>query len=137
MQEYINEWERLYVLCDLHDPEELRVGRFLEGLREDIKNQLMITPDLTVHSAGLHAIEVEKYANRIATSHNRTTRTCTPKSTSNMVVPRKDAQNREPRTNTERVEPHTNPKDVVCFKCNGRGHYKRDCPNARAFTMRE
>ena len=25
----------------------------------------------------------------------------------------------------------------MCFKCNGHGHYKNECPNARAFTMRE
>ena len=137
VQEYMNEWERLYVLCDLHDPEEMRVGRFIAGLREDIKNQMMITPDLTVHSASLHAIEVEKYVNRLATAHTRTTRTYTPKNTNSMTTPRRDAQSNGPRNNTARLEPHTNPKDVMCFKCNGRGHYKRDCPNARAFTMRE
>ena len=25
-------------------------------------------------------------------------------------------------------------KDVVCFKCHGHGHYRNECPNARAFT---
>jgi hypothetical protein len=28
-------------------------------------------------------------------------------------------------------------KDIVCFKCHGRGHYKSSCPNARAFTAQE
>ena len=25
-------------------------------------------------------------------------------------------------------------KDVMCFKCHGHGHYRNECPNARAFT---
>lgn len=28
-------------------------------------------------------------------------------------------------------------KDVICFKCHGHGHYKNECPTARAFTQRE
>ena len=43
LQEYIHEWDRLSVLCDINDPEELRVGRFIAGLRENIRQKLMIT----------------------------------------------------------------------------------------------
>ena len=28
-------------------------------------------------------------------------------------------------------------KDVIYFKCHGHGHYKNECPNARAITQRE
>lgn len=28
-------------------------------------------------------------------------------------------------------------KDVICLKCHGNGHYKSECPNAKAFTQRE
>ena len=132
VMEYLTEWERLYVLCDPHESEEMRVGRFIAGLREEIKNQLMVTPDLTLHSASLRAVEFEKHVGRIAAAHTRNSRAYTPKATSNVTLPRRDA-----KTSTVRTEPPSNPKDVVCFKCNGRGHYKRDCPNARAFTMRE
>ena len=40
---------------------------------------------------------------------------------------------RQPTTKDREV----NPKDIMCFKCHGHGHYKRNCPNARAFTQRE
>lgn len=40
-------------------------------------------------------------------------------------------------TSTKPSTPIKEPKDVVCFKYNGRGHYKKDCPNPRAFTMTE
>ena len=52
VKEYIQEWERLTVLCDVNDDEELRVGKFIAGLREDIRGQLIYTPNLTVHIAG-------------------------------------------------------------------------------------
>ncbi|XP_057538377.1 uncharacterized protein LOC130815879 [Amaranthus tricolor] len=137
VQEFMNEWERLYVLCDIHDPEDMRVSRFVAGLREEIRDNMMITPDLTLHAASLHAIEVEKYLKRLAAAHTKTTRTYNPKNTGSFTTPRKEVQNTGPKSNTARTEPPTNSKDVICFKCNGRGHYKRDCPNARAFTMRE
>ena len=28
-------------------------------------------------------------------------------------------------------------KDIICFKCHGHGHIKKECPNSRAFTNME
>ncbi|XP_057543336.1 uncharacterized protein LOC130821562 [Amaranthus tricolor] len=137
VDEYRNEWERLYVLCDPHETEEMRVGRFIAGLREEIRDRLMTTPDLTVHIASLQAVEIERQINRATHSQTRGTRTYTPRNASTIPAPKRDTQNSGLKASTTRGDPPTNPKDVVCFKCNGRGHYKRDCPNARAFTMRE
>ncbi|XP_057543874.1 uncharacterized protein LOC130823266 [Amaranthus tricolor] len=137
VDEYRNEWERLYVLCDPHETEEMRVGRFIAGLREEIRDRLMTTSDLTVHIASLQAVEIERQINRAAHSQTRGTRTYTPRNTSTIPAPKRDTSRSGIKVNTTRGDPTTNPKDVVCFKCNGRGHYKRDCPNARAFTMRE
>ena len=134
MQEYIHEWDRLSVLCDINDPEELRVSRFIAGLKENIRQQLMITPDLTVHSAGLQAIELERLANRFTYAPKQTNRAYTPRNPNTTAAPKRDLQNSGQRASTVRGELPANLKDVVCFKCNGRGHYKRDFPNARAFT---
>ena len=35
--QYIQEWERLSVLCDINDSEDMRVETFLGGLREDLR----------------------------------------------------------------------------------------------------
>ena len=129
--------KRLYVLCDPHETEKMRVGTFIAGLREEIWDRLMTTPDLTVHLASLHAIEIERQVNKSANSQVRNTRTYAPRNTSSLTAPRREIQSTGPRASTTRTETNTNLKDIECFKCNGRGHYKRDCPNARAFTMRE
>ncbi|XP_057550663.1 uncharacterized protein LOC130828721 [Amaranthus tricolor] len=137
VQEYLNEWERIYVLCDLNDPEDMRVSRFIAGLRDDIKGQMRITPDLTVHSASMYAQEIERLNLRFAAAHTRNTRTYAPRSTSSLNAPRREVPNTGPKPINNRIKANTHPKNIVCFKCNGRGHYQRDCPNARAFTMLE
>ena len=137
VEEYMNEWERLYHLCDLHEVKEIKVGKFVAGLREEIRDRLMNTPDLTLHLAFSQAIEIERQAHKAANSQGRNTRTYAPRNTSSLTIPRKEMPTPGPRPTNTRTEPHTKPQDIVCFKCNGRGHYKRDCPNARAFTMRE
>lgn len=60
MQEYIQECERLTVLCDVNEAEEMRLCNFIAGLREEIRRKLIFTLNLTIHSAGNVAIEVQK-----------------------------------------------------------------------------
>ena len=139
VQEYLQEWERLTVLCDVNEMEDLRISRFIAWLKEDIKEKMMFTSQLTVHVAGNLAIEIEKSNNRkkqqANTSYTKTPKTLTPRAQGSTSTLRKDSLGYAQKTNPTKVDVPT--KDIVCFKCNGRGHYKRDCPNARAFTMRE
>ena len=145
VQEYVQEWERLAVKCDAQDEEELRVGRFIAGLREEIRSELIYTPDLTMHLAINTALEVERNLSRKKRLgnpvYNRATRTFTPGKPSNSMLPRRDTSNNNNKNTRpalkESMRTDTPAKEIVCLKCNGRGHYKRDCPNARAFTLRE
>ena len=93
VQEYIHEWDRLSVLYDINDLEELRVSKFIAGLRENIIHQLMITLDLTVHSVGLQAIELERFANRFTYTPKQTSGTYAPRNPSTTIAPKKDTQN--------------------------------------------
>ncbi|XP_057532797.1 uncharacterized protein LOC130810672 [Amaranthus tricolor] len=136
VEDYLNEWERLYHLCDLHEPEEIKVGKLIAGLREEFRERLMNTPDLTLQLATSIAMEIERQ-HKAANPQMRNNRTYTPRNTSAVTMPRKELPPSGPKPTTPRTESNTKPQDIICFKCNGRGHYKRDCPNARAFTMKE
>lgn len=47
MSEYIQEWEKLSVLCEASETEEMRVGKVMGGLREDFRRKLELTQNLT------------------------------------------------------------------------------------------
>lgn len=142
VQEYIQEWERLTVLCDVDVTKEISVGKFIAGLEQEIRRKLIFTPDLTIHSAGHLALEVEENILRKkshpSNAYTKTTKTYNPRTSTTPSMPRKEApistlKNPHTRTNA----PARDPKDVVCFKYNGRGHYRADCPNARVVTIQE
>ncbi|XP_057529968.1 uncharacterized protein LOC130808520 [Amaranthus tricolor] len=62
--DYIQEWEKLAVMCDIPEPEEIKIGRFIGGLREDLREKLEVMPNLTLDLAYNSAITYEKYARR-------------------------------------------------------------------------
>ena len=62
--EYIQEWERLYVLCDINEPKEMRIGKFIGGLREDLREKLEVMQHLTFDTACNSALTYEKYSKK-------------------------------------------------------------------------
>ena len=66
------------------------MGKFLAGLREDIRSKMINTPHLTIHTAGLMAIDIERHMGKAATSYNKTTKTYAPKNTNTTATPKRD-----------------------------------------------
>lgn len=62
MADYIQEGERLTVLCEIDEPEELKIGRFLGGLREDLREKVEVIQNLTYEGACNSALIFEKSA---------------------------------------------------------------------------
>ena len=56
--------ERLSVLCEVNETDEIRVSKFLVGLKEDIKKKLMLKPNLTLPMACNLALSLEKFASK-------------------------------------------------------------------------
>ena len=46
MSEYIKEWEKLTVLCEINDTEDLKLAKFMAGLRENIREKHMVILNL-------------------------------------------------------------------------------------------
>ncbi|XP_019082698.1 PREDICTED: uncharacterized protein LOC104704959 [Camelina sativa] len=44
-------------------------------------------------------------------------------------------QNKDSRTDPRPQPTEGRSRDIICFKCQGRGHYARDCPNPRTMTI--
>ena len=142
--DYIQEWERLVVLCDINESEEMKIGKFIGGLREDFREKLEVMQHLNFDTVCNNALIYEKYA-RKKSNYTQPFKLTTPKpntSNNNMgnIGISTSISNRNTNTaapNKPKDRPNAPMKDIVCFKCHGHGHIKRECPNSRAFTNME
>ena len=134
--QYIQEWERLSVLCDIRESEDMRVGKFLGGLREDLRLKLTTVPHLTVALAGEQALLLEQYSKKrvTQTTGQSMTRSIQPMNARNVSNTGSSCKTNTSEPKGKSVTPI---KDVVCFKCHGHGHFKVNFPNNRAFTVVE
>ncbi|XP_057526414.1 uncharacterized protein LOC130805648 [Amaranthus tricolor] len=143
VSEYIQEWERLSVVCDTNETEEMKIGKFIGGLREDLRRKVELTPNLTFSLACSNTLTLEKHSKKklnIGSTYNRPMRNYNPRNvaTPTPTVTQTNAPDRiPPMTNTTKDKNPRDLKGVVCFKCHGHGHLKNECPNARAFTVQE
>ena len=138
--EYVQEWVRLLLLCDVHETEDIRINKFVVVLREDLAEKMLGTPNLTFAEVCNLARNYEKIANRNKASQSTPSYTRNPRNQSfrtpnkTPITPRRE----EPDSREKGKDKEDTPlKDIVCYKCHERGHYKSACPNARAFTMQE
>lgn len=144
MIDYIQEWERLSVLCDVNEPDEMRVGKFIGGLREDLREKLEVMQHLTFETACSSALTYEKYSKKKSTyiqnlrpipSKFNTPSTHSSTSHANENTPGRPLGTAA--SNKPKDRPNVPIKDVMCFKCHGHVHYRNECPNIRAFTSHE
>ena len=109
----------------------------MTGLREDIKEKLMVIPNLDLQLAFNMATTVEQAYTKKKVSNNnylKSPRSFTPRSNnpSSPILQKKTDQ--PPSTSGKAIVPM---RKIVCFKCHGHGHYKDSCPNARVFIAQE
>lgn len=134
VSEYFQERGRLVVLCDINELEEMKIGRFLGGLRDEFREKLEPNQNLTYDGACNSALIYEKHEKTRGQHGFRGTRQTLTKS--NPPNTFKNIKTVTPKSHTRDKNIATS-KDVICFKCHRHGHYKNECPNARAFTQRE
>ena len=117
--EYIQEWEKLVTMCDIEDAEDLKLTKFLSGLKEDIRDQLVMMPTLDLQTAfNLAPIYEQNYNKRRMTGNNYNKPPKNyPSKLPKPISPKTQRRIEQPPSVPGRI--HVPLSKVVCFKCHG------------------
>ncbi|KAJ9544035.1 hypothetical protein OSB04_023742 [Centaurea solstitialis] len=142
VEEFITEFDRLRMRCGFEEPEEQIIARFLGALRPEISDIVQLQPYWTYNDVCSLALKVEKQAKAKAKSvqykpninRNNTFRSPTefsPNSGSKLSPIKAEASRGSNTSSTAPIKLNR------CFKCQGIGHFARDCPNQQLITLTE
>ncbi|GJV95868.1 reverse transcriptase domain-containing protein [Tanacetum coccineum] len=106
VEEFIAEFERVRMRCGVEENEEQTIARFLGSLRTDISEVVYLQQYYSFHDVCSRLSPVRGRAHINVEHHSLNGVLTTPTTSS-----------------------------LRCFKCQGIGHLKRDCPNKQALTL--
>ena len=156
VEDYIREFDKLTLLCEVEEREAQRIARFLHGLNSDVSDVVELQGCLTFREAKDKAVIVSKQLQRRveATSKPRYTPSkpwntkdvskgegskTTSKDKDKQMVVYEDKQKSKNKPWIDQFK--KNPPDPKlsrqCFKCKGFGHYSHECPTARVLSVME
>ncbi|XP_028556775.1 uncharacterized protein LOC114581220 [Dendrobium catenatum] len=141
VEEYVAEFEQLSLKCDLVEPEENTIVRFLGGLNPSIVNVVQLQPYWTFQDVVSLALKVEKQQrfgksgptrviSRDPAEEKAESKKNPPTTTNNKEGDRQASSSRSPSGSTSYPA-------RKCFKCQGFGHIASGCPNRRVITLME
>ncbi|XP_038713432.1 uncharacterized protein LOC120007302 [Tripterygium wilfordii] len=133
--EFTREFEHLMLKCDISEPDEQTIARYLRGLRVEITDAVVLLPYWTYTEVKRLAIKVEKQRGHkpgYQTPTSSSSNTTPPSNSKKVEVPREQAN-----SSKTFQRPINKPEGKKCFKCQGLGHIATDCPNRRVITILE
>ncbi|CAL9217596.1 unnamed protein product, partial [Arabidopsis halleri] len=154
VEEYFEEFEHLRNRLELDDDAETTMAQFLDGLHEKISHKVEMHPYHDLKDILHHAIQAEHHIKKKMTSLGRVKtiqnwdqgRAKTPFSSTSQVKPldKGKAVAIDNRFKSKPIEPNqgkfpspnnSRTRDITCFKCKGKGHMAKDCPNTRVMIL--
>ncbi|KAF8105833.1 hypothetical protein N665_0154s0003 [Sinapis alba] len=146
VEDYYQEMEILMIKADVDEPLEATMARFLSGLNRDIQDRMDIHEYATVEQMLHKAILIEQHVKR--KSYSKPAITSKP-----TYAPKPSYQDKGKYSSTthnsfktdvparvekgKEVETPGRARDIRCFKCQGLGHYAKNCPNQRVMILME
>ncbi|KAD4584904.1 hypothetical protein E3N88_22505 [Mikania micrantha] len=133
--EFISTFERMRMRCGMDEEEEQIIARFLGCLRADIAEVVYLQQYYTFDDVCRLALRVEKQlASRSKTTPRAPLPTRSTPAGSSTTRPGPTKPDPTGHPTTPEVSSHSSP-NLRCFKCQGFGHLKRDCPNKQLLTV--
>ncbi|XP_024016232.1 uncharacterized protein LOC112089714 [Eutrema salsugineum] len=147
--EYFEEFEKLINSLELEESEEALMAQFIDGLQERIARKVERAQYSGLHELLHLAVQVEQQIKRKTSLTNRN-RTSQPwNAISSKPVDKgkaveiesifKGKNTEAPKFNRTEQGKSSNPtsriRDIMCFRCQGRGHMSRECPNQRVMII--
>ena len=149
VEEYYKEMEVAMARANTEEDREATMARFLAGLNREIQNLVELQHYVELEDMVHMAIKIENQVKRRGNSNTRSTPG--PSSStwkSNQWKKEEKPPNAKPKTELKQEGNNhgnqgkpdsftTRNRDIMCFKCQGRGHIASQCPNKRVMVMRD
>ncbi|XP_073112245.1 uncharacterized protein [Elaeis guineensis] len=146
VEDYVKEFEMLMMRCDLREPQEQTIARFLGGLNKEIADTVELQSYVFLDDVIKLAVKVERQRKHGASKPSKTTNSSSlspwsvPKTVPKQVE-KDDSSKRVTDTAKEKEVENSQPpkrsRDIKCFKCLGYSHIASECPNKRVMFIRE
>lgn len=139
IDEYIAEFEKLSMLCDLEEKVEHKIARFLTGLNEQVAEKVELQPYWSFEELCRVAARVEKQnkakkSKTYVKTYDRSRFEKEKVGSSATPTSRFERFNQTPDKYTKPLEPE---EKRMCFKCKGYGHIQSNCPSRRIMTLQD
>ena len=148
VEEYYEEFEKLRNRLDLNEDEEATMAQFIDGLQERISCKVgrQVYADMKdlFHLATQAEQHIKKKSskgksqvswNSSNNNYNKSVDKGKGIEGDTRPTPRSTEPTKETRTEPAKTTNPQRARDITCFKCRGRGHMARECPNQRVMLL--
>ncbi|WZY93770.1 hypothetical protein YC2023_066099 [Brassica napus] len=148
VEEYFEEFEALRNKLETDEPEETMMSQFLEGLQDRIARKVERQHYEDFNDLLHFATQAEQHIKRKTASTSRSKPAWTQPGSkqgdkgktieieSRFKTNQADSSNASKPEQGKTQAQNLRTRDIICYKCQGKGHYARDCPNKRVMVLK-